>query len=605
MHPRGLPVLVALAGLMTAASAEATARKTQPALAGHCLTLSTKSTSTKVFLKATGPGTFMMQRPDGSLAGAAVPGPKAEWRISRTPRGLLSVRSNATGAPLSGRGFFRVRRATGCRRYPEARIDARGTPAKGTLSGWADVHMHPTGNQRGGGLVISGEPFDRFGITEALGRDADVHGPEGWLDLTGNLLRSGNPVGTHDTGGWPAFGGWPTSGTLTHQQLYWRWLQRAWMSGMRLIVAQTVEDATLCRIEARRSAPDCDETRAIEAQIRTLRELERYIDAQYGGTGRGWFRIVTGPIEAARVVRSGKLAVIIGVESSDLFGCSQRLGQAACGRADIDASIARYKALGVRTAFLAHWVDNALSGAAVEEGAKGQFIAAMQVEQNGTPFRTGPCPAPEQGEEQVPGAGRSCNQQGLLDLGVYAVNKLMDAKILIEADHMSEGARLALLDIAEQRRIPIVSSHTNTGGLWTHAELKRLYALGGFATARTAGGATGLTKRLLDLAQDQVHGPVGVAIGSDTGGFASLPGVATGKAELVYPFRSFDGKVQFTRQRTGDRTFDLNRDGVAHYGLMPDLLALIGQQPRGLEALAVLFRSTASYLDTWRRTGAR
>ncbi len=557
-----------------------------------------------MFLKATAPGLFMLQRPDGSLAGADGPGPKAEWRISRTPRGLLSVRSVASGAPLSGSGFFRVRRATGCRRFPEAQIGGRGAPAKGSLSGWADVHMHITADGRGGGLVISGEPFNRFGITEALGRDADVHGPQGSLDVTGNLLRSGNPVGTHDTGGWPAFGGWPSAGTLTHQQLYWRWLQRAWLSGMRLIVAQTVEDATLCRIEPRRSH-DCDETAAIEAQIRQLRELEEYVDAQYGGAGRGWFRIVTGPAEAARVVRAGKLAVLIGIESSDLFGCSQRLGQAACTRADIDASIARYKKLGVRTAFLAHWVDNALSGAALEDGAKGQFISAMQVEQNGTPFRTGPCPSPEQGEEEVPGAGRSCNQQGLNELGVYAVHQLMDAQILIEADHMSEGARVALLDIAEQRRIPIVSSHTNTGGLWTRAELKRLYALGGFATARAAGGAAELPERLLSFAQDQVRGPVGVALGTDTGGFANLPGPAGGGRRLTYPFRSFDGKVQFTRQRTGTRTFDLNADGVAHYGLMPDLLALIGEQPRGQEALAVLFRSTASFLDTWRRTGAR
>jgi microsomal dipeptidase-like Zn-dependent dipeptidase len=574
-------------------------------LAGHCLALTAKGTTTTVFLKATGPGTFLLQRPDGSLAGDGRPGPGSEWRITRTPRGLLGVRSVTSGAALSGSGVFRARRATGCRPYPEAQLGARGAPAAtGSLSGWADVHLHITADGRGGGLVISGQPFDRFGITEALGHDADVHGPDGSLDITGNLLRSGAPVGTHDTGGWPGFGGWPTAGTLTHQQLYWRWLQRAWRSGMRLAVAQTVEDEPLCRIEPRRSH-ECDETAAIEAQIRQLRQLQQYIDAQYGGPGRGWFRLVTGPGQAARVIRAGKLAVLIGIESSDPFGCSQTLGVARCDRADIDAAITRFKALGVRTVFLAHWVDNGLGGAALEDGAKGQYIAAMQVTQTGMPFRTGPCPTPEQGEEQVPGAGRTCNQQGLTELGAYTVGKLMDAQILIEADHLSEGARDALLDIAERRRVPIVSSHTGTGGRWTHAELKRLYALGGFATARPAGGAAELPARLLSFAEDQVRGPVGVALGTDTGGFADLPGPGTGKAPLRYPFRSFDGRVQFTRQQTGSRTFDLNTDGVAHYGLMPDLLALVAEQPRGREALGVLFRSTASYLDTWRRTGAR
>ena len=67
--------------------------------------------------------------------------------------------------------------------------------------------------------------------------------------MTGNLLRSGLPVGTHDNGGWPAFAGWPTHDTITHQQIYHRWLQRAWLAGERLVVAQTVEDEPLCGIE--------------------------------------------------------------------------------------------------------------------------------------------------------------------------------------------------------------------------------------------------------------------------------------------------------------------------------------------------------------------
>jgi hypothetical protein len=61
--------------------------------------------------------------------------------------------------------------------------------------------------------------------------------------------------------------------------------------------------------------------------------------------------------------------------------------------------------------------------------------------------------------------------------------------------------------------------------------------------------------------------------------------------------------VRFGRERTGDRVFDLNRDGVAHYGLLPDLLADAGRQPGGRKALAALFGSAAAYLRTWRLTG--
>jgi hypothetical protein len=53
------------------------------------------------------------------------------------------------------------------------------------------------------------------------------------------------------------------------------------------------------------------------------------------------------------------------------------------------------------------------------------------------------------------------------------------------------------------------------------------------------------------------------------------------------------------RQRTGTRTFDVNTDGVAHYGLLPDLLANVRRSPGGPRALRLLSRSAEAYLDTW------
>ncbi len=37
-----------------------------------------------------------------------------------------------------------------------------------------------------------------------------------------------------------------------------------------------------------------------------------------------------------------------------------------------------------------------------------------------------------------------------------------------------------------------------------------------------------------------------------------------------YPFKSFDGSTTLDRQTSGQRVFDINVDGVAHYGLYPD-----------------------------------
>jgi len=81
-------------------------------------------------------------------------------------------------------------------RAAEAEVGATGTPfrgadASGAVRGWVDAHLHITANQRAGGRVLYGEPFDPRGIEAALGDDAAEHGPDGSADITGNLLRSG------------------------------------------------------------------------------------------------------------------------------------------------------------------------------------------------------------------------------------------------------------------------------------------------------------------------------------------------------------------------------------------------------------------------------
>lgn len=638
------PVLVALAVLGASASASTSAAVgSRYALANRCFAISSSGASIAIagpdsyragasraaagrfFLKPTGLGTYLVGDTDGRLLSvtsgeqtgrASGPGPAAEW-AAQTAGGRVALRSTANrrllavapgGAlvtvqarrPGSRERFgFVVRR--GCRAYPEAQIGATGRPFRGTrrdrtVFGFADAHVHITADLRAGGQTLYGENFDRFGITEALGHDADEHGPDGSLDATGNLLRAGKSTGTHDTHGWPSFTGWPTYDTYTHQQIYYRWLQRAWMAGMRLAVAQVVEDEPLCTIEPRRSH-SCDETATIRLEVQRLRALQDYVDAQSGGPGRGWLRLVYDPGQARRAIERGKLAMLIGVESSNPFGCSERNGQPECDRADVDKGLVLYHHLGIRAMFITHWVDNAFGGAALEGGNKGALIGAFNVEQTGNPFMAGPCPEPGQGEEVPPLPGPQCNTRRLTDLGRYLIGKLMDDHMLIEADHLSEQTRLDVFELAEARHYPLVSSHNGTGGFWTPEDLRRLHALGGYVSA-TPGAAGTLGGKILGLGR---YGFSGVGLGTDTGGFAAFPGPdpEAGKNPLRYPFRSFDGRVSFARERTGTRVFDLNKDGVAHYGLLPDLLADMQRRKNGRRALGALFRSAEAYLRTW------
>jgi microsomal dipeptidase-like Zn-dependent dipeptidase len=654
--------------LAGAGSASATGRSTVHSrfgAANRCLSLRSVArgdlAARRIFFKPTRLGSYMLYDHGRSLLSAAGdsgvvrggdPGKTAEWNLRLLGKGeftlgsavddrLLTATSDGALArqpagtkPTRSQRFGLVP-AHGCKRYPEARAGAQGKSFRdrrhgGHLFGFADAHVHITADMRAGGNVIYGKNFARFGITRALGGDAGAHGPDGSLDVTGNLLRSGNPVGTHDTQGWPNFTGWPVFDTYTHQQTYYQWLKRSWKAGERMVVAQTVEDEPLCMIEPLHTH-SCDETDTIELEVHRLRRLERYVDAQSGGPGRGWFRLVRSPHQARRVIGRGKLAVLIGVESSDPFGCSESMGQPQCTRADVDRGIRRFRRWGIRSMFIAHWIDNAFAGAALEGGDKGTFISAMQEEQTGQWFTTGPCPEKGQGEEPtvtlpdiqglaqafpalapltqgtlpVYPPGKQCNSKGLTKLGAYLVRRLIANHMLIEVDHLSELARLEVLKIAERHHYPLVSSHTGTGGFWTPSDLRRLYALGGFATA-TLDNVPALAAKILHFKPYRQRGRFfGVGIGTDTGGFNSLPGPPAATSDpLHYPFHAYLCSVKFSRERTGTRSFDLNKDGVAHYGLIADLLAEMGQTNRGKRAEALLFRSAEAYLEMWQRVTA-
>ena len=322
-----------------------------------------------------------------STAAASASAPTAAWRCPRGPRP------------------FTFQPGSGCERYPEAGA-VRLRPSAGRRPPrWDAVRVRRHARPPDGGAPRrwAGRPRRRLRpLRDHRGtqRRCRDHGPDGSLDVTGNLLRTGLPVGTHDTNGWPTFAGWPVTDTYTHQQVYYGWLKRTWMAGERLVVAQTVEDEALCELQPLRSH-SCDEMDSVELQIERLRGLERYVDAQSGGPGRGWLRIVESPRQARRVIAQGKLAVLIGVEASSALGCSELLGVPQCDEADIDRGLDRLQDLGVSSIFIAHWVDNAFAGAALQSGATGTFIGALELAQTGHPFATGPCTDRRRGRRAV------------------------------------------------------------------------------------------------------------------------------------------------------------------------------------------------------------
>ena len=146
-----------------------------------------------------------------------------------------------------------------------------------------------------------------------------IEGPGGTAAPFQNFLNYGNPAQPHDTRGYPYLT--ETKATnLTREGTYWRWVQRAWMAGLRLMVMSVNENRVLCTLQPVK-VTDCDEMATVRRGLDDIRKLQDYVDAQAGGPGKGFFQIVTDPYEARRVINAGRMAVVLEIEISEPFGC--------------------------------------------------------------------------------------------------------------------------------------------------------------------------------------------------------------------------------------------------------------------------------------------
>jgi hypothetical protein len=86
----------------------------------------------------------------------------------------------------------------------------------------------------------------------------------------------------------------------------------------------------------------------------------------------------------------------------------------------------------------------------------------------------------------------------------------------------------------------------------------------------------------------------GVAVGTDANGFAKLP-KPPGVIGVTYD-------ASFPISKTGDRSWDYNNEGVAHYGLMSDFLRDVkGIDQNGANAINHLSKSAEYFAQMWEK----
>ncbi len=517
--------------------------------------------------------------------------------------------------------------------------------------------------------------------------------------------------------------GWPHYLDGGHQQMYYKWVERAYKAGLRLLLDMPVNNEQLCSLSIKQQGYSCNDMLTVERQIEKMKALEDYIDRQDDGlyNDSGWYRIALSPREAREIIEDGAMAVVIGMEVDKLFDC--RSGdELRCADADfLRAKIDEVWGWGVRHLYPVHFTNNAFTGNALYDSvfkisslisdplpSLGNILTAEDTYDCVNAKQSGP-------NGELADAGYTfkiqlgipltlnqadCNAKGLTQAGVILINELMAKGILIDIDHFSHRAlegyvdnvgihHPGVLDLLEDNGYPPLSSHsvitpdgnavTEYGHTATRA--KRIIRMGGMVAVNVPrrhgekvnsalGEDPGTTKQfvfgqhlhqgdslgyldILELVDSAIaennqgleQGMSawldpdyrGIALSGDHGAFNNQPGPrfhSDGPVRpprhrydiydgdhyppLSYPFDAFEPidknatesvhTGSFAKQVTGSRSFDFNIDGLAHYGLFPDMLADIRNildsertQNPAIPDLQPIFSSTEAFLRMWER----
>ncbi|MCR9164909.1 MAG: hypothetical protein ACE37F_30805 [Nannocystaceae bacterium] len=609
----------------------------------------------------------------------------AIWTLERSDDdpSAYQLRNLRTDTVMMG-GPLQLEEASGCADFPELTVDAEGDVQRttfddGSLYGIVDTHSHILSNFAfGGGGIFHGHPFHPLGVEHALPDCSIYHGENGRRDFFGfafdaagadavdlGALLPAIAMGelsedNHITDGYPTFTEWPNAPTRsTHQTQYYKWLERAWKGGLRLVVQHATTNSIICHLTigqgAQESRYDCEDMTAVDRIIDETYAMERYIDAQAGGPGEGWFRIVTTPAQAREVIAEGKMAVILGIETSNLFECTSvpREGFPTCDEAYVIEQLDAYYERGVRVLFPVHKYDNAFSAgdgdrAFIEIGNIANSGHWSNFTEQGCPdvpavFDSGPIefgglnmPRDEYfsdppidvtnfptnplgtligllGSIGDPLEGDFCQNHGLTPLGETLLTEMMARGMIIEVDHFSRRSYERAFELLEANDYPAAGTHgSNFEG--------RLYELGGVSKTglgrcRSSDGPGAMTERLRERIAmiEDAGGYPAEGFGFDLNGFAGAPGPRFGdeacdgmqEGPIEYPFQSFAGDVTFTEPSVGDRVLDFNTEGFVHIGMLPELIEDARADAIDEADLEPLFRSAEGYIRMWEKAEER
>ena len=438
-----------------------------------------------------------------------------------------------------------------------------------------------------GGLDLRSAPLlaGLFGLGGAVGSE-----------FLGKVEGTQGDTGLHDGRRNPNTQ-WPRWDTIAHQQSWEGWMRQAHQGGMSLVVVSAVSNKFLCdALPPQNRTRPCDEMVDVEVQLQKARDF---------AATRDWVDLALTPADARRIISEGKLAMVLSIETSRLFGT-----------ADWQAELNRFHALGVRTLQPVHQLDNRFGGAAPHNAIfqAAQYLENCHIDSD--------CGLTVGGLTLGFDVDSQCrNVRGLTAEGQQLLQAMMNKGMLIDLAHLSEKGIRDAYAVAEQNQYyPLYVSHGHfrevmngklaenekTTPAWVVQLLRRTGGMFGLRTAhdetRTytkSGIANNCQGSSRSFAQAYEFGRQGLkvpmAFGADMNGFIQQTRPRFGPNGACSAGFKAEADAQAHEQALygpGRLGTAFDEQGLAHVGLLPDLLRDVrnlGANTAPLESSAELF----------------
>ncbi len=428
----------------------------------------------------------------------------------------------------------------------------------------------------------------------------------------GKLPGTDGDTGRHEdrTGGFPTFTGFPRWDTIAHHTAWEGHLRTAYEAGLRVEMVSAVSYDFICRATPVENLdrPECDEMADVYVQLQSAQEMAK--------RNADWMEIALSSADARRIIEDGKMALILGIEATHIFG-----------EGDWREEFEKAYSMGVRTLQPVHLYDNRFAGVAPHNPLHhiALYTETCHVD---TDCPIGLTDGQPGGVTLGFDLDASCkNVVGLKDEGKELIAEMMDRGMLIDAAHLSEQAMRDLHAMsADENYYPYFISHAHmremllpskqieekTVPWWVAANIKEAGGMLGLRTfpdeVNTYAGTTvpndchGSSKsfaQMLAYATEAIG--VNVAFGADFNGFIAQTRPRFGPDACSASANTQEAACQ-ARAEEASTVAPLGTDfddlGLAHTGLLIDLVDDLEQ----LGADTTPLKSSAdNFVQMWER----